>query len=544
VVRLLASRNVCGASADANASACTALLSSMPHRLAVDVLPTNHPPTFAMPEYLGAVEGAGPQAVRGFVHAISTGSAAAHEAGQRVHFAVSGQDDEGVAFVEAPRVDPDGTLRFAVAPGAHGVASLAVVASDDGGLDPRSFNASSAPRPLLLKVFPRPVVSAVVPRVGPASGGGRLTVHGAHFGSKYSRGFAPDGPASAYDGLSVLVGGAPCGRLELVSDHEVRCDVPRGLGAAAVSVNISDGALTRSGALPERAAYTHVLFYLGGTRSLPRSRGFVALGPRAASLASPGSLVPAVDDAELPLSKTVRAVLPLDGTVYMGGDFTSVGGSQSSNVVAWDGARAAPLANGVDGVVYALAALEGRLVVGGAFTRAFQRQGSLRCGGLAAWTGAAWACLGPDIVDGVVHALAVRGTRLYVGGVFNRIGPLAAHGVAAYDAAAGAWAPLGGAVSGGAVSALAAAGDVELFVGGRFSRIGAEPIARLARWDGARWYGVGAIDGEVHALAWHAGTLYVGGEFVSAGGVPAANLAVSPPPALVLSGHAASLPPY
>ena len=172
MVRLLASRNVCGASADANASACTALLSSMPHRLAVDVLPTNHPPTFAMPEYLGAVEGAGPQAVRGFVHAISTGSAAAHEAGQRVHFAVSGQDDEGVAFVEAPRVDPDGTLRFAVAPGAHGVASLAVVASDDGGLDPRSFNASSAPRPLLLKVFPRPVVSAVVPRVGPASGGG------------------------------------------------------------------------------------------------------------------------------------------------------------------------------------------------------------------------------------------------------------------------------------------------------------------------------------------------------------------------------------
>ena len=55
--------------------------------------------------------------------------------------------------------------------GAHGVASLGVVASDDGGLQPLSFNASSPPAHILLKVFPKPVITSVVPRVGPAAGG-------------------------------------------------------------------------------------------------------------------------------------------------------------------------------------------------------------------------------------------------------------------------------------------------------------------------------------------------------------------------------------
>jgi hypothetical protein len=36
-----------------------------------------------------------------------------------------------------------------------------------------------------------------------------------------------------------------------------------------------------------------------------------------------------------------------------------------------------------------------------------------------------------------------------------------------------------------------------VYIGGRFSQIGGEPIERLARWDGTRWYSLGNVDGEV-----------------------------------------------
>ncbi|KAJ1493132.1 hypothetical protein T484DRAFT_1769272, partial [Baffinella frigidus] len=243
--------------------------------------------------------------------------------------------------------------------------------------------------------------------------------------------------------------------------------------------------------------------------------GYVAFGPLAASA---GSIVPSVDSAGILLTKTVRAIQALHGTVYVGGDFTSAGDGDASNILAWDGAASSKLANGVDGVVYTLAEdgaassklangvdgvvytlaedgaassklangvdgvvytlaedgaassklangvdgvvytlaeFQGKLVVGGAFTRAFQTWGSLRCGGLVAWTGKTWEKLSEHIVDGVVHATASNATALFIGGAFSKIGSLAAHGVAMLDNNTGEWVALGD-VSGGTVNTLVA----------------------------------------------------------------------------------------
>ena len=52
---------------------------------------------------------------------------------------------------------------------------------------------------MTLKVFPRPRVTSVTPRLGGVLGGGRVTVAGAFFGSTYSRGFH----AAVYGNISV-----------------------------------------------------------------------------------------------------------------------------------------------------------------------------------------------------------------------------------------------------------------------------------------------------------------------------------------------------
>jgi len=44
-----------------------------------------------------------------------------------------------------------------------------------------------------------------------------------------------------------------------------------------------------------------------------------------------------------------------DGTVYAGGDFSTAGSTQASNIARWDGDRWSPLGNGTDELVEALA---------------------------------------------------------------------------------------------------------------------------------------------------------------------------------------------
>jgi trimeric autotransporter adhesin len=138
------------------------------------------------------------------------------------------------------------------------------------------------------------------------------------------------------------------------------------------------------------------------------------------------------------LNGTVYAVAETADAVYYGGSFTRVGSVAASNVVRVDKATgvATPLGtpdqNGTNGVVRALAVIGTDLFVGGGFyTVSDSSQANQFASNIAKWstTEEKWSLLGiptppssssQNGTNGAVFALAVTGTDLFVGGYFTR----------------------------------------------------------------------------------------------------------------------------
>lgn len=198
-------------------------------------------------------------------------------------------------------------------------------------------------------------------------------------------------------------------------------------------------------------------------------------------------------------------------------------------VAAPQGGSAAPwldlpgLAQGCDGSVRALAALpDGRIALGGTFTRC----GTTDAARVAIWSPAtgAYAALGSGVSAGDepvvagVSALLVDGGQLYVGGAFAQAGGVDARNLARFDPGSGTWSALGtpGAQGvEGEVLALAA-GAGTLYVGGAFVRAGGQPATNLARFviGTQSWSTLPSTPiGAVRALLFDAGVLYAGGDF-------------------------------
>src|SRR4051794_24626119 len=75
---------------------------------------------------------------------------------------------------------------------------------------------------------------------------------------------------------------------------------------------------------------------------------------------------------------------------------------------------------------------------------------------------------------------------------------------------------------GSSVTALNADNPGVLYAGGNFTSAGGNSKARrIARWNGSSWSSLGATpltNGQVFAIAYHAGKVYIGGTFLNAGG--------------------------
>ena len=227
-------------------------------------------------------------------------------------------------------------------------------------------------------------------------------------------------------------------------------------------------------------------------------------------------------------ARVVRALASTGGDVYIGGEFavaaqpTQAGATAVLNVGKWNGSRWNGLGTGLDGQVYALAVSGNDVYVGGSFTQA----GSVAASGLARWNGSSWSSVGGG-VNGVVNTLAVSGTDLYVGGDFTQAGSTPANYVARWNGSS--WSSLGAGVD-GIVNALATTGP-DVYAGGFFSTAGGVPASFVARWNGNAWSNLGTgvtniIPGDgVFALAVSGSDLYVGGSFGRVGGVVANNIA-------------------
>ena len=140
-----------------------------------------------------------------------------------------------------------------------------------------------------------------------------------------------------------------------------------------------------------------------------------------------------------------------------------------------------------------------------------------------------WVSLGTGM-NYEVMALAVSGTNLYAGGWFTTAGGVAVNRIAKWDGSA--WSALGSGMMEpypltADVFALAVSGT-DLYAGGQFTTAGGVPANNIAKWDGSAWSALGlGINGDydVEALVVSGTNTYAGGFFPLAGGLPATNIA-------------------
>ena len=238
---------------------------------------------------------------------------------------------------------------------------------------------------------------------------------------------------------------------------------------------------------------------------------------------------------------TVNAVLVTGGEVYVGGTFTRAGTVNATNLVRWNGLSWSALAGGLTSPLYssvnALAVSGDYLYVGGSFTRA----GSIAANNIARWNVATrvWSALGRG-ADSTVSAIAAGlDGQIYVGGYFNTAGGVSAHSVARWNPTNSVWSALGSGVSTvngfypTSVNAIEAHPNGEIYVGGSFNRAGGMVANGIAKWSNNSWTTLGSgVTGSSFGLSQviaitvsSDGAVYAGGQFYSAGGIRATNIA-------------------
>lgn len=217
----------------------------------------------------------------------------------------------------------------------------------------------------------------------------------------------------------------------------------------------------------------------------------------------------------------VYAIVRSGDRIYIGGRFTSVRScppgqacgagntTRVDNVAALDAATGAAIKSWKPAVtgdstppttVYALAALDGKIFIGGDFD-AVNGVARTNFAAVDATTGALDA--GVDAAVGAagaksVRALVANGARVYTGGYFGSVDGLARIHVAAFDAAGNldtAWRPR---IKGTVKSLTMDVAGATIFVGGTFAQASGTGQPFAAREDVARF---DVVNGSLHAWA-------------------------------------------
>lgn len=227
-------------------------------------------------------------------------------------------------------------------------------------------------------------------------------------------------------------------------------------------------------------------------------------------------------------NSTIYALAQLNGELFAGGSFESLNGAPANSIARWDGVTWQPLGLGVQttepspGLVYALTAHQGRLIVGGNFRLA----GGAAAECLAAWNGSSWETIAPAVTSGIIYALSSTGPDLIVGGRFTSIGGLNANAIAIWNGSA--WSALGGGLAGSSQASVRALTyfQNQLVAGGTFTTADGVRANRLATWNGSSWSPTilvgpttiqNGTNGDVYSICIHDNKLAVAGLFNTAG---------------------------
>lgn len=197
--------------------------------------------------------------------------------------------------------------------------------------------------------------------------------------------------------------------------------------------------------------------------------------------------------------------------IYAGGSFGLTNNFWSS-VVKLDGTNWTPIDPGLQYAYQPVMAMTMRgsdLYAGGDFSRI----GGISADNIAKWNGSAWSRLGGGMSD-EVRVLAALGGNVYAGGYFQSAGKVDANFIAKWNGTN--WSSLGFApitlYEGWGINAMAVSGS-NLYVGGAFYTAGPLNATNIARWDGHEWSALGSgVYGGVYAIAVSGNDVYAGGD--------------------------------
>jgi hypothetical protein len=174
----------------------------------------------------------------------------------------------------------------------------------------------------------------------------------------------------------------------------------------------------------------------------------------------------------------------LSGNLYIGGSFLNWNNiANADGIVMWNGTAYSALSTGTNFTVNALAIGFGNILyVGGTFTTI----GGTAANYVASWDGSTFSALGTGL-NALVNRLVVdpNSGLVYMGGDFTTAGGNTANYTASWNGAS--FAALGSGLSGSVIS-LSIGQDGTLYVGGGFASAGGITLAEgIARWNGYAW---------------------------------------------------------
>jgi hypothetical protein len=193
-------------------------------------------------------------------------------------------------------------------------------------------------------------------------------------------------------------------------------------------------------------------------------------------------------------------------TVYIGGDFTDLGGNPNIDYIArWDGTNWSPLLSGTAGLtstVHAIVLSGTEVIAGGEFQNA---GGNSNADYLARWNGTQWMGFisGTTGITNTVFTLALSGTHVYAGGAFIGAGGNDdANYIAYWD---GGWRNLGTIIDDNVYTIVFS--GTHVYAGGAFTN-------NIAYWNGSSWTPLGGgLGGNVYAITIVGNNVYAGGDF-------------------------------
>jgi len=180
-----------------------------------------------------------------------------------------------------------------------------------------------------------------------------------------------------------------------------------------------------------------------------------------------------------------------DGTIYIGGNFTSAGGvANTLGVAKWNGTAWSALGTG-GAITYGLAiGIDGTLYAVGDFN---PMGGVANAKGVAKWNGSAWSALGTGLAGGssAAYCCAIgKDGFLYIAGLFTTANGVTCNSIARWTGTT--FAPLGSGSAGNSITNMAVGPDGSLYVAGTFGAIGGITANNIAKWNGSGWSALGA----------------------------------------------------